>query len=103
VFDDYSLATSDAIQTGFSTYADESRVSLVCWWNSMMLDPGHGRLIACLGFLDASEGGLRKLAELHIKLEEAYPKHVRCFLHEHGSEIPGFTEDLLLYNSRDHT
>ena len=57
------------------------------------------RLISCLAFLDVSEGGLRKLAELHVSLEEAYPKHVRYFLQKHGSEIPGLTEDLLLYKS----
>ena len=59
------------------------------------------RLIAWLAFLYMSEGGLRKLAELHINLEEAYPKHVRYFLQKHDSEIPGMTEDLLLYKSRN--
>ena len=48
-----------------------------------------------------SEGGLRKIAELHVLLEEAYPKHVRDFLQKHGSEIPGLTELLLLYKSRN--
>lgn len=59
------------------------------------------RLIACLTFLDVTDGGLRKIAELHVLLEEAYPKHVRYFLQKHGSEIPGLTEDLLLYKSRN--
>ena len=48
-----------------------------------------------------SDGGLRKIAELHVLLEEAYPKHVRDFLQKHGSEIPGLTEELLLYKSRN--
>ncbi|EKX43674.1 hypothetical protein GUITHDRAFT_110473 [Guillardia theta CCMP2712] len=59
------------------------------------------RLVACLAFLDVSELGLRKIAGMHALLEEAYPKHVRYFLQKHASEIPGLTEDLLLYKSRN--
>ena len=59
------------------------------------------RYLACKAFLEVSAEGMRKNAELAVRMQEVYPRHARLFVEEHSREnqdirIP--TLQQLLYN-----
>ncbi|EKX38864.1 hypothetical protein GUITHDRAFT_114970 [Guillardia theta CCMP2712] len=59
------------------------------------------RYLACKAFLEVSAEGIRKNAELAVRMQQVYPRHARLFVEEHAREIQDIvipTLPQLLYN-----